>query len=98
MNFGFSRAGIGLDIGGVDLPAISLGGEAGPLIDLGGLDLSSLDLGGKLHTNLELKVPKRRDKLFCSQVVLVGSISPALASVAVRADLEWILGVWSSQA
>ena len=39
-----------MDLGGVELPGLNLGGDAGIGLDLGGLDLPSLDLGGKLHT------------------------------------------------
>ena len=50
LGVGGGEGGLGLDLGGVELPGLNLGGDAGIGLDLGGLDLPSLDLGGKLHT------------------------------------------------
>ena len=38
--------GLGIDLGSLDLPDVSLGGDAGIGIDLGSVDVPAIDLGG----------------------------------------------------
>ena len=38
--------GLGIDIGGIDLPNVNLGGDAALAVDVGSIDLPGIDLGG----------------------------------------------------
>ena len=47
--------GLGVDVGGIDLPSLGVsGGEGGSGLDLGGVELPGLNLGGDAGIGLDL--------------------------------------------